>query len=432
MHSVRLFILCLMMAPGPLVAKPLLTNSQDSYAKACLDFEDTHERILQICEAALAGQGHSRKERLGMMASQGNAHLGLEQYDAARKVYRKILEIEPGNTEALNGVGWILRHEDAHDRAAASFQASLQVFPSAQALAGMSSSQYAAGSIDLEEALSRLDASLAIDPEYRWAMREKGWILRDNDRFDEAVAAFRAALKIQPDDVNALSGLARSLRGLQKFEAALNQINKAISHHPDSADLLAERSLILFYLDRNKQSIKDADKVIALDPGWAGGYVRKARALSDLGRNRDAIAVLVAAEEHTGFDPYLIYWRADILSDDKSYDASLVQLARLVKAGVEDVHDLHLMAFVQLGRNDVVGARRAVDAALRLAPEDAFSLYYDARVLVEEGKLDKAEARMTAAVDAGLSDRNIGLFLGALATKGAYLRMIRLRLAFND
>lgn len=427
----RLLFAGFFLSVAPLAAKPLLTNSQDTFAKACLDFDETYERVLQICEIALSGQGYSQKQKLGMMASLGNAHLGLDQYDAAHAVYKTMLDIDPAYTEALNGIGWILRHQKEYALAADSFEASLGFLPSAEALAGMAASRFAAKEIDLEEVLSLLDAALAIDPDYRWALREKGWILRDADRFVEAERSFRAALKIRPEDTNALSGLARSLRGQSKLKEALGQIGKAISLDPDSADLLAERSLILFYLDRNKQAIKDADRVIAIDPAWSAGYVRKARALSDLGRTLDAVKVLAEAEHHTGFDPYLIYWRADLLSDDDKFDASLEQINRLVAAGVEDVHDLHLLAFVQLGRNDIDGARKAVDAALKLEPENAFSLYYDARVLVEEGKLDRAEARMTEAVHAGLSDHNIGLFLGALATKGAYLRMIRLRIAFN-
>ena len=431
MQFLRVFLLGLCVLGAPLSAKPLLTNSQDSYAKACLAFDETYERVLRICELALAGEGFSKKQKLEMMASQGNAYLGLDQFDAARTVYERMLRLDPTDTEALNGLGWVMRNQDDYDGAAASFEASLAHHPSAESLAGMAASRFAAGQIDLAEALSQLDASLAIDPDYRWALREKGWMLRDAERLDEAAASFQAALVIEPEDVNALSGLARSLRGQNKFDAALKQVGLAIKLEPDNADLLAERSLILFYLDRNKQAIKDADRVIALDPNWSGGYVRKARALSDLGRNLDAVAVLAAAEEQTGFDPYLVYWQADILAEDNEFDASLVQLSRLVEAGVEDVHDLHLLTFVQLGRNDIVGAREAVDAALARDPEGAFSLYYDARVLVEEGKLDRAEKRMTAAVDAGLSDHNIGLFLGALATKGAYVQMIRLRIAFN-
>ena len=230
-------LILLFFGAGSLAAKPLLTNSQDTYAKVCLDFDDTFERILQICELALAGQGYSLRQKLDMMESQGHAHLGLEQSDAARRVYLRMLEIDPNAVSALNGIGWVLRNEDEYEAAAASFEASLALVPSAEALAGMASSLFEADIISLDEVLTKLDGSLAIDPGYRWALREKGWVLRDADRFEEAAASFRAALKIEPDDINALSGLARSLRGQNMLDQALKEIGKAIELEPGSADL---------------------------------------------------------------------------------------------------------------------------------------------------------------------------------------------------
>ena len=422
---------CLLLS-GPGMAKPLLTNSQDSHAKACLDFDDTYERIIRICEIALAGRGYSQAERLEMMEALGDAHYALDQNDAALAVFEEMLRISPDNSAALAGIGWVRRDAEDFAGAAASFEAAMGVLPSAEAIGGRAAARYHDGQIGVEEVLSQLDASLAINPEYRWAMREKGWILDALDRHEEAEAAFQAALDLEPDDVNARHGLAESLRKQGRLSEALVEINKAIALEPDAAWHLAERSRILFFLDRNKQSIKDAERVIELEPTASAGYVRKARALSSLGRTQDAITVLTEAEAQTGFNAYMVFWRADILADDGAFEESLVQIERLVEAGVEDLHDLHLMAFVQLGRQDVAGARAAVEAAKARGPDNSFTLYYDARVLVEERRFDEAEAQMTAAVAAGLPEESIALFLRALAAKGDFVRMIRLRIAFSE
>ncbi|WP_058278592.1 hypothetical protein [Ruegeria atlantica] len=49
---------------GVVQAKPLLTNSQETYVSACLDQSDTPERIIEICQHGQGGVGASDRQRI--------------------------------------------------------------------------------------------------------------------------------------------------------------------------------------------------------------------------------------------------------------------------------------------------------------------------------------------------------------------------------
>ncbi len=414
------------------VAKPLLLNSQDTHSAACIDFDDTFERMVRICELGLTDPGASQSQRLEMMNSLGHALMELERYDRAEQVFRDMLKLGPDSAAARRGLGWIEEGRGNCEAALIHFEASRQIRPSAPALFGSAICQLDTGRLDLDAALLQMETGLSLDPGYAWGVREKGWRLLDARRYEEAAAEFSRAIALDGNDINARRGLASSLRRQDAFEPALKEINAAINIDPDGPYLLAERSLILFYLDRNKLAAKDAQRVIDLLPDWPTGYVRKARALSDLGRRGDALDLLGDAYERIGENSFLAYWYASLLYDDEQYGAAVSVLKRLAEAGIADKHDFGLLAEAQLARDYVDGARAAVGQALALDPGFSWSVFLDAVVLIEEGQFDSAVARFDEALDGGLAWRHFRMFNRHLVANGQFMRAIEIRVRYND
>ena len=420
-------IAVLVLLTAPVQAKPPLPDSQQSPASTCIAFKTSYLRLVDICREALAAPGASHSQRIDMLDSLGWALYGLDRDDEARATFERILTLDPASDDGHAGLGWLSYDEEDYTTAARHFEAALARSPNARVLAGLSASRFYATEIDADAAVELLDAALAIDPDYQWALRRKGWILVDAEEWKPAETAFRAAIKQDPSDANAQYGLAYLLSEQDRWKEALGPINRAVEEEPESAHALSRRSLIHYYLDHPKMALKDAEAVIELRPDWSEGFVRKARALDALGQRQEALALLAGADSRIANDDFLIYWRASLLLDDGQLEPAMEQIARNADGPDADFHDYLLQARIALQLEDQIVARSAIDSALSLRPKDRWALFYDAQVLVAEQSFFSAEASFDAAVSAGLAKSNLPEFLQALIGKGQLVQAIRMR-----
>jgi Flp pilus assembly protein TadD len=88
--------------------------------------------------------------------------------EAAAAVYARLLEIEPGNAEALHCLGVALHHLGR-----------------------------------TEEGISAVRRALMLDPGCRPALDDLGRILGESGRLDEAAAVNREAIQLRPHDAKA-------------------------------------------------------------------------------------------------------------------------------------------------------------------------------------------------------------------------------------
>ncbi|MHA6263196.1 tetratricopeptide repeat protein [Arenibacterium sp. CAU 1754] len=423
----RILAVLICLSPVQGLAKPLLSNSQDTYATACLAFEESYDRLRDICLQALEQPGASQDQTLDIMDSLAWAYYRLDDDEAAEAVFRDILEINPQSEDGLTGLAWMAYDDSDYDTAADMFEQAMNRSPNAEVLAGLGASLFYADRATASEALTYLDAALAIDPDYIWALRRKGWVLTDSDQLSEAEAAFRTVLDHKADDASALYGVAYVLSEREKWAEALPFVTRAIEASPNYISALSRRSLILYYLDRPKRALKDADAVISARPDWHEGYVRKARVLASMGRRADALSLLEETDEKLGHNAFLVYWRARLLLDDGRNRDALTQIDRNLALDGADHFDNMLQVRIALRLEDVALARKAIDRTLKMRPKWHWVLYYDALVLVEEGKYEAAETRFDAAVDAGLTREKLPDFLKALIGQSQFTQAVRMR-----
>lgn len=430
-HSIALALSFCALAASSAVAKTPVIDSQQSDASACIDYNGSLNQIIERCKAGLGEAGASQAQRLEMMWSLGWAYLDLDQFEQSEAVFKDMLNIDPDAVEAMNGLGWIAEETDKYRQGVGYFKTSVQTNPTASGLSGLSKTQYELGDIELEEALQLLEAALALDPDYGYALRERGWMQLNANRYEGARKAFQQALSFREYDENALLGLARALRNQSEYEAALKQTNKLIDLNAESYFGYAERALILFHLDRDKRAIKDAERAISMRPGSASGYVTKARAMSALGQRAAALTMLEAAEEKTGPNAFLTYWRADLLTKDDRFEDAITQLNKTVERGVADQFDYQLMAYAYIEQDDFTQARRVLDLALGES-QSSYSVYLDAILMIESGDIDAAVARFDEAMDKGLAAYRVGAFNKRLMRKGEIATAIAVRAKYSN
>ncbi|WP_270726413.1 tetratricopeptide repeat protein [Shimia sp. Alg240-R146] len=432
MNTLKLALLSLLLVPTPALAKPLLTNSEDTYESVCLDFGDTPERLIEICTRALQATGATQVQRIDMKDSLAWAHYNLDNVQEAERLFAEMLADDPKSPLALVGLGWMAHDRDDYETAAERFGAAAEIRPEEQAIAGLGSSLYRLGKLPIDDALGYLDAALAISPKYYWAMRQKGWLLSAEGLSADAVAAFEEVLEVNPDDTNAMYGAAYVLSRDDQWQEALPLVNRALQHKPDFTAALSRRSLILLSLGRPAQALKDGKRVIELRPNDSDGFVRVARAQSALGRTKDAIATLAKAEEIVGYDGYLFYWQADLLSDAGDTDLAVKKLKTVITAGDADYYDHELLSVIQLDSKRFPEARKTVDKALTLYPLEPYLMYYDSLILINEQEYAQAEARFDEAVAAELPVERLSNFLKQLVGAAQYLQAVQMRVRYSS
>ncbi|WP_088635899.1 tetratricopeptide repeat protein [Phaeobacter sp. 22II1-1F12B] len=424
---VHTFMAALLVAPLPAVAKYADPGHGIKAASACIAFDQSYAETISLCQQAMDDGAWTRQQYLELLAPLARAHYYLDHDEKAQALYREMLELDPGFVPALVGLGWGAYDIKDYEAAGRFFETALSRSPSAEIYAGLGASLYLGGQAKVDQAIELIDQALAMQPEYSWALRRKGWMLEDHNRLSEAEEAFRRAVELTPANAAANFALSHVLRRQRNWREALVFVNRALELNPGYVRALSGRALILYYMDHPGPALKDADAVIAARPNWAEGYVRKARVLIKLDRAEEAHVLLGEIDGRLGYNGFLTYWRARLLLDDGQPDRALEQSSRILSEGSPDLYDYLLQARIGLALYNRDVARPAVDEALSLQPGNKWVLYYDAMTLVQEHRFPDAVSRFDAAVAAGLSKRKLDEFVAALEKQKDHARAQKMR-----
>ena len=408
-------------------ARPLVTSSEESTARLCVAFEDSYERLVDICRDALAAPSLTGAERSELLSRLAEALWQLDARDEAVAQYEAAIEANERNVKAHNGLGWIHWYEDSYAEAIEAFRTSIALRPTAEGLAGLGSSQWYSAEIDADAALELLDAAIAIAPDYAWARREKGWILLDTERPEEAATQFEAAIALAEQNWNGHYGLGRARLRAGDYEAAVAALGRAIRIDPENPWGYGQRAYALRMLERNNQAITDAERMIDRAPADSMGHTQKALALEALGRRAAASEAFEAGIAAGADDDFLLYWYADMLSNDGQYERADAMIEQAIAKAPADAYNYELKAYIALMQDAYDASLAAADQALELDGRRLWAHYYAAAALVYAGRTDAGIERFEHAIKAGLGPEAVGTFAADLIAAGAIVEAIKLR-----
>lgn len=417
-------------APTVLVGKPLVTSSEDNVARVCLARTETPARLVQACAAALDEPRLTSSQVAELLAAQGDGYLWQNMFAEAEDSYRAATESNAFSIDAWNGLGWALWELSNDEGAYAAFERSLSIEPSVQGLGGKAALARRLGYIDNATAREMLDAALAIDPDYIWAVRELAWTHFEDQNYAQAARTFDEALAIEPRDINARYGLGRSLLSQGEAESALSQFNEVLLDDPNDFGALVYRIVSLRDLDRNAQALRFADRLIEIHPLQNSGYIQRAKALMALERRQDAIDAYVHAESILGPDNAVLYWHADALTTDGQFGAALTVIERGLTLEGADYSDYLLQSYIALELRDYDLARTAAEASLATGVDDPWAHYYIAITLIHDGDTRAGLQRFDRAIQGGLPTERVGAFASELVGAGKFIEAAQLRLRY--
>ncbi len=244
-----------------------------------------------------------------LLATRGDAYLGLDQVDKAKESYRQALAAKPGHAEALTGMARVAMREkdiEAADRFAEQATSANPKDPQVWFFKG--TLRQAQGKP--AEALEAFSQTIALRPDHVSALLERASIEIAGSKFDAAKADIDAAKKTAPNSLQAIYTQAVLDFSQNNFAAANESLQKVMRLAPDHmpSNLLA--GAVELNLGSLLQAEQHLNKYLGKYPN--NTYARKLLAQAMLKSSQPAGAVAALAPA---------------LADGKSQDPQLLALA---------------------------------------------------------------------------------------------------------
>src|SRR5215472_13421003 len=183
----------------------------------------------------------------------------------AERLYGDVLREQPGQFDCLHLLGFIAYQRGEFSDAVGKIDAALAINPNAAA--AHNNRGAALGALKRhDEALASHDRALALKPGYFEAFSNRATVLSALKRHDEALAACEQAIALKPDFAEAHYNRGNALRALKRFEQALASYDQAIVHKQDYGEALSGRGAMLRELNRLPEALAAYERAAALKP----------------------------------------------------------------------------------------------------------------------------------------------------------------------
>lgn len=218
----------------------------------------------------------------------------------AERIYRRILQREPANPDALHLLGLVARQAGQGEAAIRLLRQAIANNPRAPAyrahLAMMYEEDGAYGDAEREAA-----AALKLDPLHGAALHCLANAQRAQDRYGDAAENYLRATRVVPDDPALWSNYAGTLQTLGRDEEAAEALRRAVALSPAEAELHSNLGSALLACGQEEEGLREFRESLRLDPAFAPAHTNLASALLQTGRAAEAGAVLRAClETHPG------------------------------------------------------------------------------------------------------------------------------------
>jgi spermidine synthase len=220
---------------------------------------------------------------------------GRGAFDAAQRVYERILQLDPDNFTALNMLGCM--RSDLGDAAGARdlFDRALRLNPKS-ALAHYNYGTFLLKQGAVDDAVAHFLRALRTDSDYAEVHANLGTICLQRGELDEAIAHYQRALRSNPDSVDANYNLALALRRTGRVREAIDRYEAALALRPDDPEILNELAWILATsprpeIRRGSRAVELAERANQLTGEKFPPVLRTlAAAYAEVGRFREAAA----------------------------------------------------------------------------------------------------------------------------------------------
>ena len=266
----------------------------------------------------------------------GLSHHRAGRLEEAERHYRKALEADPDQPDALHLLGLIAHQFGKNELAAQLIARALAIKPAnPEALVNLGNAQQALERRD--EALASYDGALALRPDYAMAWSNRATVLQALKRYDEALASYDKALAIKPGYAEALRNRGVALHQLRRYDEALASYDEALASKPDYVEALSNRGLTLQALKRHDEALASYGKALAIDPMLAEAHAN------------EGLLRLLLGDFELGWKQYQWRWKGAFFSS-----ASSRSFPQPLWLGKQDIEGKTLLVHAEQGLGDTL------------------------------------------------------------------------------
>jgi len=364
-------------------------------------------------------------DSLAETLTRASQHHQAGRLDEAELLYRRILDEDPDQPDAMHLLGVVFHQRGRSDRAIDLIRRALALRPGQAAFHGnLAEACRTFG--NLAEAQKHAEAAVRLDADSAVFHNTLGLVLQGRAQHTDAAEHFRTAVRLAPGFALAHNNLALSLRELRRHDEALASLREAVRldpslpqphnnlgqmllerHEPEEALVHCREALrlrpgypealnnlgnVLRDLGRLEEAKGCYQQVLQVRPAQAMTHNNLGQALQEEGRLNEAHACYQKA---LSLEPNSARFLCNLASALKERDQNADALAVCRRAlesqpDYPEAHQLH--GFLLEEEGEVTGALASYREALRVKPDSADAHVGLGHLLAEQGELDQAEA----------------------------------------
>jgi protein O-GlcNAc transferase len=214
--------------------------------------------------------------------------------DEAEKIYRRILNGQPENPDALHLLGVIAYQRENYEEAEDLIFRAIARNKRAPELRNNLGNIYLAQK-QFDKAAECYHAALKLNPRFIDARNNLGNAFREQGKLPEAIDAFQKALKIDPSRADIRNSLGMALEVSARAEDAVACFQEAIRLKPDYADAYSNLGSAYKSLGKFLEAIESCTRALNLNPAHARALLNLGNAYAESGELEKSAEYFVAA-----------------------------------------------------------------------------------------------------------------------------------------
>jgi putative PEP-CTERM system TPR-repeat lipoprotein len=321
--------------------------------------------------------------------------LGTGKTAAALAEYQKLISAKPDEIQAHLAIAEInLRGNDlvAAEKALQAAEKVDAKNPMVRYVRGI----FELGRGNLEKADSALLDVLRISPDHLPSQMAYAMVTYGLGRYEQSSKAAGKVFAANPVNLEAAKVLAGSQLMLGDIQGALKTLQPLLSKHAEDAQMLALAGQIYLQAKDYNKAQAYLDKAASLDPESASIKTQQAASQLAAGNSNAALANLESATRLSNKPGLADISLVMLHIQNKQYDQALQAIAKLEKKTTNNPVIHNLRAGALLGKQDRAGARKELEAALKLQPSFFSAAINLARMDMQDGKPEVARKRFEA------------------------------------
>ena len=320
----------------------------------------------------------------------------LEHHQAGRLrkaeiLYRRVLQNQPDNADALHLLGVLAHQANQHDVAISNISKAIALAGGVAVYHNNLGEAYRALG-KLEEAASHYRQALAIQPDDARALSNLADTLARQGEKEEAIAAYRRALAIAPDSPQVHHNLGNVLAHQGKEEEAIACYGKALELKPDMAAAHYNLAGVLERQGKRREAISHYREATAIHPKDALAHSRLGKALALAGETDEAVSSLQEAATLKPDDAEIHFVLGNTLKQQDKIEEAIASFRRATELDPDFAMAHNNLANTLMLRDDLDGAMSHLRRVLELDPDRAEAHYNLGICYQHQGRFGEAVA----------------------------------------